>query len=335
MQKVFSILKATIFPAAGVLILYLIFKDRNWSEISESLRHDFNYYWIGFSLLLGICSHLSRAIRWQMLIATEGHKPGLVNTFGAVLTGYLANLVLPRMGEVSKCGVVSKYENISFVRVAGTVVIERLADLIGMLVLLILAFMLEYNLISSLISEKVEMSSPMSMIANPIFWIVIIIAIVVIFIIYRMVKKSILGKLTGLWEKFKEGIQSYKKLNNKPLFIILSAAIWLFYFLMLYVCFFAMDETSSLGMTAGLTVLITGSLGMLAPIQGGIGPWHYMVIQTLILYGIVEESAGNFALVVHSSQNLLVIVLGLAAMVTLPIYNRKRVKSDTWTEKQK
>jgi uncharacterized protein (TIRG00374 family) len=322
MQKAISILKTALFAAIGLAILYLIFKDRDWNEIVESLKYDFNYWWIGFSLLLGIGSHACRALRWQMLIGVEEKKPGFVNTLGAVLTGYLANLILPRMGEVSKCGVISKYENISFARVAGTVVIERLADLIGMLALLVMTLAFEYKLVSTLLSRNVELPSFAELMTSPGFWLVVALLIIAIYLTYRISKKLFRTKFAILWSKFSSGISSYKKLNNKPLFIILSAAIWLFYFLMLYVCFFAMDETKMLGPTAGLTVLITGSLGMLAPIQGGMGPWHFMVIQTLILYGISEEGAGNFALVVHSSQNLMVIVLGLASFVILPVYNR-------------
>lgn len=322
MQKAISILKTALFAAIGLAILYLIFKDRDWNEIVESLKYDFNYWWIGFSLLLGIGSHVCRALRWQMLIGVEEKKPGFVNTLGAVLTGYLANLILPRMGEVSKCGVISKYENISFARVAGTVVIERLADLIGMLALLVMTLAFEYKLVSTLLSRNVELPSFAELMTSPGFWLVVALLIIAIYLTYRISKKLFRTKFAILWSKFSSGISSYKKLNNKPLFIILSAAIWLFYFLMLYVCFFAMDETKMLGPTAGLTVLITGSLGMLAPIQGGMGPWHFMVIQTLILYGISEEGAGNFALVVHSSQNLMVIVLGLASFVILPVYNR-------------
>ncbi len=324
MQKIIRIIKSILFPSLGLIILYILFKDRNFSEIAISLKHDFDYKWIAFSLVLGIFSHLARAVRWQMLIATEGKKPGIINTFGAVLTGYLANLILPRMGEVSKCGVISKYENISFVRVAGTVIIERLADLIGMVVLLALVFLLEYKLIITLITQTMVIPSAPQLITSPVFWVVALLSLAIAYLVYRKIKNSFLSKLGDLWKKFKDGIQSFNQLTNKPLFIILSAAIWVFYFLMLYVTFFAMEATAHLGMTAGLTILITGSLGMLAPIQGGLGAWHFMVIQTLVLYGISEEVAGNFALVVHSSQNILVIVLGLLAFVTLPIVNRKK-----------
>ncbi len=324
MQKIIQILKSILFPSLGLIILYILFKDRNFDELAVSLKHDFNYQWIWLSLVLGIFSHLARAVRWQMLIATEGRKPGIINTFGAVLTGYLANLILPRMGEVSKCGVISKYENISFVRVAGTVIIERLADLIGMIVLLALVFLLEHNLIVTLVTQTLVIPSAPQLLTSWVFWAILLFTTLVAFIIYRRIKNSFLSKLGDLWKKFKDGIHSFNQLTNKPLFILLSAAIWLFYFLMLYVTFFSMEATAHLGMKAGLTILITGSLGMLAPIQGGLGAWHFMVIQTLVLYGITEETAGNFALVVHSSQNLLVIVLGLLAFVTLPIVNRKK-----------
>ncbi len=169
MQKIIQIIKSILFPLLGLIILYILFKDRNFDELAVSLKHDFNYSWIWFSLVLGIFSHLARAVRWQMLIATEGRKPGIINTFGAVLTGYLANLILPRMGEVSKCGVISKYENISFIRVAGTVIIERLADLIGMIVLLALVFLLEHDLIVTLVTQTLVIPSAPQLLTSWLF----------------------------------------------------------------------------------------------------------------------------------------------------------------------
>ncbi len=323
MHKIIRISKLILFPTLGILILYILFKDRNFDEIANSLKYDFNYWWIGISLIFGIFSHLVRAVRWQMLIATEGKKPRLINTFGAVLTGYLANLILPRMGEVSKCGVISKYEHVSFVRIAGTVIIERLADLIGMLTLLALVFLLEFDLIVTLVHQTLTIPTIPQLLTSYAFWGIIVLAILLAYIAYRFIKKSFLMKLENLWVKFKDGIQSFNKLNNKPLFILLSAAIWFFYFMMLYVTFFAMEATSHLSPTAGLTILITGSLGMLAPIQGGMGAWHFMVIQSLVLYGVSEDVAGNFALVVHSSQNILVIALGLISFILLPLFNTK------------
>lgn len=324
MNKIGRISQIVLFPLLGIFILYLLFKDRNFDELVLSLQHDFNYSWILFSLVLGIMSHITRAVRWQMLITTEGRKPGFVNTFGAVVSGYLANLILPRMGEVSKCGVVSKYENISFIRVAGTVLIERLADLIGMLLMLLLVFVLEYDLLTTLIKKTLDTPSLPAMLKNPIFWIACIAIVAILTYVLKRVQNNFISKLNTVWGKFKDGIQSFNKLENKPLFIFYSALIWVFYFLMLYTAFFSMDDTSSLSMKAGLTILITGSLGMLAPIQGGLGAWHFMVIQTLMLYGVTEESAGNFALVVHSSQNLLVVVMGLMACIVLPLFNRRK-----------
>jgi uncharacterized protein (TIRG00374 family) len=322
-KSVSKLIQYILFPAIGIFIIYQLYKDQNGEEILSALRNDVNYSWIVFSICLGLLSHVSRALRWQMLIEPIEKKTGLVNTFCAVMTGYLANLVFPRMGEVSRCGVLSKYERLSFTRVVGTVVAERLTDLIVLILIAIAVLTIQFDFLGGFLLKTLNLDSVSEIFMSPLFYGILLLIPVTLLLIKRYAKQyKALMFLKNLMVKFTEGVSSIKKIKNKPLFVFHTLFIWVMYFLMIYVCFFSMPSTSSLGINAGITILLTGSLGMIAPVQGGIGAWHFMVIATLKLYGVPAEEGGVFALVVHAAQNLMIIGAGLLAFGLLPVINR-------------
>jgi uncharacterized protein (TIRG00374 family) len=322
-KSVSKLIQYILFPAIGIFIIYQLYKDQNGEEILSALRNDVDYSWIVFSICLGLLSHVSRALRWQMLIEPIEKKTGLINTFCAVMTGYLANLVFPRMGEVSRCGVLSKYERLSFTRVVGTVVAERLTDLIVLILIAIAVLTIQFDFLGGFLLKTLNLDSVSEIFMSPLFYGILLLIPVTLLLIKRYAKQyKALMFLKNLMVKFTEGVSSIKKIKNKPLFVFHTLFIWVMYFLMIYVCFFSMPSTSSLGINAGITILLTGSLGMIAPVQGGIGAWHFMVIATLKLYGVPAEEGGVFALVVHAAQNLMIIGAGLLAFGLLPVINR-------------
>ncbi len=314
-----------MFPALGIAIVLWLFRDQTLSQVLEVLENDINYFWIIFSVVLGIFSHISRALRWQQLIRGTGEKAGFSNSFWAVMTGYFINLLMPRMGEVSKCGVLSKYEKISFTKVVGTVVVERLFDMLMLIALFIVVLILQFDVLSQFFIRNVDTDKMYHSITSPLSWVILFSVAVVIYVIHRNRHSiKVLRDFASLWEKFKEGFFSIRNVENVPLFWAYTIFMWIMYFGMIYVAFFSFGATSSLGVGAGLTVLVTGSLGMLLPVQGGIGTWHAMVIATLVIYGVNHDDAAIFALLVHGAQTLMIIVLGLLAFIILPIINRKK-----------
>ncbi len=324
-KSISKLIQFILFPAIGIFIIYQLYKDQNAAEILNALRNDIDYKWIILSISLGLLSHISRAMRWQMLIEPIEKKPGLINTFLAVMIGYLANLVFPRMGEVSRCGVISKYERMSFTRVVGTVVAERLSDLFILVLIMISVLALQFDLLGGFLSRTLKLESLTDVFISPLFYGIIALTGVSAMLVKRYSKQyRILMFLKDLMAKFTEGFSSIRKIKNKPLYIAHTLFIWFMYFLMIYVCFYSMPATSSLGINAGITILLTGSLGMIAPVQGGIGAWHFMVIATLKLYGVPAETGGVFALVVHAAQNLMIIIVGLLSFSALPILNRRK-----------
>lgn len=294
--------------------------------MKKVLRNDVNYFWVWVSLIIGIFSHISRAMRWNLLIEPLGSKPGLLNTFLAVMTGYLMNLVIPRMGEISRCGVLSKYEKISFPRLIGTVVTERVIDVLMLLFMTLLALIAQSGYILSFIRQNPDMKEKATgLFSSPLLIGGLLLLLLIIITLRKKILNTRLYRQIGnILQHLKEGIISFRYVKKKGAMIFHSFFIWIMYYLMLYTAFFAFDFTQGLSPLAGLTTFVMGSFGMLAPVQGGLGTWHFMTKESLALYGVSNENGIIFAFVAHTTMNLLLIVLGLLSLMALPLVNREK-----------
>ena len=325
-QKVRKAARVLVFFIIGIGIFWFLYKDQDIDRIKSVLTNEVNYFWIWLSVLLGVLSHISRPVRWRYLIRPLGHNPGLLNTFFAVMIGYIMNLVIPRMGELSKCGVLARYEKISFARLIGTVITERIFDLIALGIFTVLMVFTQFGQVLRFLNENPDIRDKvMSLATSP--WLLGggFLALLVLAVSWRKIKKSSLyRRLGGYVTHFREGIMSVRYIRNKWAFLFHTAFIWTMYYMMLYVSFFAFDFTSELSPLAGLTTFVMGSFGMVAPVQGGIGAWHFMTQQSLSLYGISYDNGIIFAFLAHGVMTLMVIVLGLFSIVGLPFANRSR-----------
>lgn len=320
-----KIIRFIIFLTIGAAIVWWLYRDQDLSELVSTVRYDVNYWWIIASLFAGLMSHVSRTIRWQMMITPLSGRPRFINTFLSVMIGYLANLVVPRMGEVTRCAVLSKHEKMSFSQLFGTVVAERIVDVLSMLLSLALVFMLQFNVLTSIAGDSFDFSRLYASLTTPLPFVILAVAGLTLWLLRKKIKSSSLYiKVKGFISKFKEGFLSIRDIENKTGFVLHSILIFALYFAMMYFNFFAFNYTSHLSPLAGLTVFVFGALAMVAPVQGGIGPWHFMVITALIAYGINSGNAGIFALVVHGALNIMIIVLGLLSLVALPLANRQK-----------
>lgn len=324
-KTVLKILQFLAFFAIGALIFWLIYKDQDITRIKSVLKNDVNYWWVVVSLLLGLLSHISRTLRWGLMIEPIGHKPRFINTFLAVMVGYLMNLAFPRMGEVSRCGVLARYEKISFTKLVGTVVAERLVDLISLLILLGITILAQFGKMIHFLKENPTIKEKlMAMVSSP--WSIIsIVVIIVLFYIFRNAFKhtAVFKKILEIIQNFKEGFISIKNIKKKGLFFFHSFFIWAMYYIMLYVVFFAFEFTSGLNPIAGLTTFVLASFGMVAPVQGGIGAWHFMAKEALSLYGVANENGIIFAFVAHTSMTSMIIIIGIISVMVLPFINRR------------
>ncbi len=322
-QNIVKTLKFLSFFLLGVFIFWMVYKDQDISKIKNVLTNEVNYLWIAISLFLGLLSHISRTIRWNLIIEPLGHKPRLLNTFLAVMIGYLMNLALPRMGEISRCGVLARYEKIPFTKLVGTVVLERLIDVIVLLLLLLLVVVTQFGQVLGFLDNNPDVKDKLEkVIYSPVLLVFLGLIFLSVWILRHKIKQSsVVQKILGLVNQFVEGFRSILKMKRVGAFIFHSLFIWFLYYLMLYVVFFSFGFTSNLPALAGLTVFVLGSFGMVAPVQGGIGAWHFMVIEGLALYGVGKADGKVFALVAHGSMTILLIILGLISLLVLPFVN--------------
>lgn len=328
-QKLTNTIKFLLFFSIGAFLFWITYRDQNPSEIIHTLKNDVNYYWILLSLFLGLLSHISRTIRWNLLIESLGKKPRTVNTFLAVMVGYFANLALPRMGEISRCGIISKYEKISFSQLVGTVVLERVLDIIMLFVFLLIALSTQFSVISDFFSQNPKVSEQLSNVfaSAYTFYTVIGVSILIWLLRKKFKHTRFFKKIDQTLKSFMDGFRTIKKIENKWPFVLHTVFIWVMYYLMTYICFFSFGFTSNLPALAGLTVFVMSAFGMVAPVQGGMGAWHFMVIGTLLVYlpGVAnaENMSKSFALVVHGAQTAMIIILGTLSVIALPLANRK------------
>jgi len=324
-QNILKTLKFVSFFLLGIFIFWMVYKDQDIKRIKNILTNDVNYFWIVVSLFIGLLSHISRTIRWNLLIEPLGRKPRLLNTFLAVMVGYLMNLALPRMGEISRCGVIARYEKISFTKLVGTVVLERLIDVLMLLVLLAIVVLTQFGQVLEFLKNNPEVNEKLQkVIYSPILIGGLLFFLAVLWISRHKIRESsLMKKVMGFVGQFIEGFRSIGKMKKKGAFIFHSVFIWVLYYLMTYLIFFSFGFTSHLGPLAGLTVFVLGSFGMVAPVQGGIGAWHFMVIEGLALYGVDKADGKVFALLAHGTSTIMLIVLGLIGLIVLPFVNER------------
>lgn len=326
-KKLKNTIKYILFLSIGIFLFYLVYREFELEELENELSN-INYWWILLAFGFGILSHISRAIRWRMLIKPLGYKPGIVNTIISVLILYFVNIFIPRGGELARCTVLNKYEKIPLTKLFGTVVTERIVDIIVLFFLVIFVLILQLSKLDEFIVSHPEVSQKISNLSSftnfLIFGVFIALIIVSIFYSKRWIVKTILwGKVRSYVISFKEGILSFRNLDKKAWFIFHSLFIFLMYYLMFHVVFYSYEPTRNMMLTAGMSAFIAGGLAMLAPVQAGIGAWHFMVYETLFLFGIDKSTGKIFALISHTSTNLLLLITGVLSFVVLPLINSK------------
>lgn len=329
-------LKILVFLGLGILLVWWVvrgFSEQDKEHILNSMRSA-NFFWLGLSILLGGLSHFSRSLRWRLALKPMGYNPGVINTFLAVMIGYFANLGVPRLGEVVRCGILYTYERVPVQRSLGAVITERVIDLIMLGLAFVLAIAMEYDVVIGF--AKKELYSPfmdkLSGMADKGYLLIIAgIAAVSLIFIYFAVKRY-LHKLE-LFHKFKaflkgllEGVQSIRKLDNPLMYIFHSVFIWVMYFAMLYICFFSMEATSNLSVGTGMVILAIGSVAMII-VQGGLGAYPVFVQGVLLLYSVDALDGYAFGWLVWSAQTLMIIIFGSISLMLLPILNRNKEKA--------
>ncbi|MGM0579574.1 MAG: lysylphosphatidylglycerol synthase transmembrane domain-containing protein [Bacteroidota bacterium] len=334
-----SFLKYIISLAIAALLFWYLYKDIDFNEMMVRFR-EANLNWIYLSIALAMFSHLLRAWRWNMLLEPIGYHLKTSRTFLAVMVGYLANFVVPRMGEVSRCGILKKTDNVSVSRGFGSVVTERIFDMICLLVIIAVTLVFEFRRLNDffleLFLDKATGLEENYLTLTAIGITCLLGAIVVFFLLKRnqafLRKNKYYNKLTAFLRQLVEGITSVKKLKNPALFWVATIGIWICYYFMTYVMFFSMEPTANLGFSAGFILLVLGGIGMATPVQGGIGAFHYLVGAGLLLYGVAEKEGIIFAFVLHTTNSIAIIAVGSVSLflsMIIPKRNSNQAYADS------
>lgn len=324
-----SIVQFIILLGLGVLLVWLSVKSV-WTEkqkILDSFKNA-NYFWVSVSMLISFFSHFLRAYRWNYLLKPLGYKTSLTNATGAVLVGYFANYGLPRMGEITRCTLVKKYDNVPFEVALGTVITERIIDMLLLIFIFFLTLLAQFSQLKDLTLKYIynPMTQKLGGISGNPFkltvFLVIGCGVVTVFLVFRKKMTSLLkGKLGNIILGFAKGLGSIKDMENKFQFVALSLGIWACYFYGLYVCFFAFEATEHLSQAVALALLLFGTFGVIFT-PGGLGVYPAIIGGLLLYYGIEQITAFAFPWMVWTSQFILIIVLGVLSLVLLPIINK-------------
>ena len=325
-KKLLNKLWQVLLPVVlGVAILLWTYKGFDFERVWSVLDGEVNYWWMLFSLVFGVFGHLFRGWRWNLSLAPLNEYPKLSNSVYAIFVSYAANLVITRIGEVSRCGVLAKYDGVSFSKSLGTVVTERIIDSLCVVMITFVTLLLQSGVFARFIKETgTDTSFIFHLFTSTNFYITLACIIALILLAYYLFRKlSVFAKVKGILNDIWLGCMSLRHVDNLPLFIIYTIGIWLCYFLQFYVAFFSFDFSSDLGLMAGLVMFVVGSIAVVVPTPNGAGPWHFAVITMMMMYGISKDDAGIFALLVHGIQTFLLILLGIYGLVALPLTNKQ------------
>jgi uncharacterized protein (TIRG00374 family) len=312
-QRLKKTIKVLLPIALGAFVLYWIYKDFDFARVREVLFSGMNWGWMLFSLLFGVLSPLFRGLRWRQTLLPLGENPKKSHCADAVFMSYAASLVVPRVGEVSRCAALSRYDGVSFSRSLGTVVTERVIDMLCVALMTVVVFLIQMPVFMQFFEETgAKIPSVIHLFGTVWFYIVLFFVVGICILAYYLVRTlSFFDKVKGMALDIRAGILSLKKVQNLPLFLFYTVMIWLCYFLHFYITFFCFPFTGELGALPALVMFVAGTFGVLVPTPNGAGSWHFAVITMMMLYGVSADDAGIFALLVHAIQTLEVVLLGI------------------------
>jgi hypothetical protein len=330
-RRIVNLLKVVFFFSIGFLLIWLSLNDlsdQQKKEIIQSFR-DANYWWVALAMMLGIISHLTRSLRWRMLFEPLGYKPKISNTFFSVMLGYLFNLAVPRLGEVTRCGAMSRYEKVPFNKALGTVVTERAFDLFTYALLICFALLIEYQRISGFFREHIldRMEEKLPGIQQVLIVAALVgVMVLIVFVVFhrKLFRYKLFQKFIKIIKGFWDGIRSIFRLKKWIRFILLTLVLWSCYYLMAYLCFFSFNETMGLSPASGLSVLTLGTIAMMVT-PGGIGLYPIIVQGVLTLYTISESIGYAMGWVIWTSQNITIVVVGVLSWFLLYFFNEYKI----------
>ena len=320
MNKKSVIINSLLSLTFGGVLFYLVFKSIDFSDFYNRLT-ELDFFWIYLSMFISIFEHVIRGYRWNLMMEVgQSKKFSTFVTTNVIIISYFFALIIPRFNDVVRCYLISKTDEINFSKSLGSVVSERFVDIISLLILVILFLVLEFQTFILFIKSYIIDYTTLDNKSIIIFILFLILSIIISRLI---IKKS--KYLENKFNEFKDGLISIKFIYNDKRFLLSTLFLWVTYFLMGYLIFFSFSQTTDLGINAGIAVLVAGSIGMVVPVNAGIGAYHFLVASILLGYNLDYESGLFFATVLHTSQIVCLLVVG--TMSSIYIFFKIRSKS--------
>ncbi|MFO8235488.1 MAG: lysylphosphatidylglycerol synthase transmembrane domain-containing protein [Bacteroidales bacterium] len=329
----FKAARSLFFLAIGIVLLIFAFKGVSLDDLVSSLKRA-NFFWVGLALMFAFIGYISRAYRWRLLIKPLNYNPPIKNVFFALMIGYTANFAFPRIGEITRCGTLRKSDKIPVDSLLGTVIIERAIDLLLLIGIVVGVFLAKIDFFGAFLSNNVF--KPMVKKLMEVFhlssvwnWLLLVVILLVFYFLLKYLNRRfssnrLFKKIKKLIRGVIRGVKTIVKMKDRWKFILHTFIIWLMYFLMTYILVFAFQSTSHLQPIDGLFLLVIGGIGMSAPVQGGIGVFHWInTLGLTMLYNIPRAEAVAYATVSHESQSVLAIFLGGVSFLLLSIHKNK------------
>jgi len=324
-MKIGNIFIKILMPLVlGGAILYWMYRGEDWQTILYVMTDEMDWTWMLLSFPFGILAQMFRGWRWQQTLEPVGEHPRASVSIHSIFLSYAASLVIPRVGEFTRCGVLSRYDGVSFPKALGTVVTERAIDSLLVMGITAVVLLLEMSTFGMFFRKTgTNLHSILQGFSLTGYIVVAVCGVAILILLHFLLNKlSIYNKvratLSGIWQ----GVVSLKDVRNIPLFTFFTVAIWGSYFLHYYLTFFCFDFTADLDFGCALVTFIVGSIAVIVPTPNGAGPWHFAVKTMLILYGVADEKALYFVLIVHTVQTLLVVALGIYAWLAINFTKR-------------
>jgi len=329
-QKTYNqALKIALPLLLGGAILYWMYRDFDFQRISHVLWHEMNWTWMLLSFPFGILAQMMRGWRWKQTLEPLGENPRQSVGVNAVFLSYAASLVIPRIGEFTRCGLLKRWEDISFSKALGTVVTERAVDTLTVMLYSGIILLFQLSVFGSFFRKTgTSLDHILSSFSLTGWFVTIICGAAALLLLHLLLKNlSIYNKVKTTLSDIWEGVLSLRNIRSLPLYLFYTIGIWGCYFLHFYLTFFCFDFTSDLGIGCALVAFIVGNFAVIVPTPNGAGPWHFAVKTMLILYGVQDEQALYFVLIVHTVQTMLVILLGIFGWTHLSLTKRLNPKT--------
>ena len=317
--KALKVATNILFLCVGVFLMWYTFKDQDVEQIVVAMKQA-NYWWAIPLIAATFICHFVRALRWQQLVKALGKDINIWNAFNSLMFGYMVNYAAPRVGEFSRCMILSRKDKVPFTHLFGTVLSERMVDMGCLVVITFITLSLQSAELSQFYTENIY---------NPLFgkkeegmpvWKMIAIGVLALFGIIYFVSKRLekKPKAISFIDEVWDGLNALDKLKTNVLFYVYTLVIWVMYFFMTYIWFYALEESAGLGFSAGFFILVVGTIGKSVPIQGGgMGAYHYLVSAGLVLLGVSVATGNALAIIIHGAQTIFHLIFGLVATIIL------------------